>query len=158
MIVDLLRNDLARVAEGASVRVPRLFEAERYATVTQMTSTVIAKLKHESGLGDLLRATFPCGSVTGAPKRRAVEVLRTLEDGPRGAYCGAVGYAAPGPGGLGEAVFNVAIRTAILAGGVGRYGVGSGVVWDSEADAEYDECLLKARVLADLSAAPVRVA
>ena len=163
MIVDLLRNDLARVALRGSVRVPRLFEAERYATLTQMTSTVTADLLPGAGLGDVLRATFPCGSVTGAPKRRAVEVLRAVEDGPRGAYCGAVGYAAPGAGGgaggsLGRAVFSVAIRTAVLAGGVGRYGIGSGVVWDSEADAEYDECLLKASVLAGLSAAPVRVA
>jgi aminodeoxychorismate synthase component I len=161
MIVDLLRNDLARVAEAASVRVPRLFEAERYATLTQMTSTVTARLRADVGLAAVLRATFPCGSVTGAPKRRAIEVLRTLEDGPRGAYCGAVGYAAPssgtGPGGLGTAVFNVAIRTAVLAGEAGRYSVGSGVVWDSEADAEYDECLLKARALSDLADAPVRL-
>ena len=161
MIVDLLRNDLARVARPGSVRVPRLFEAERYATLTQMTSTVTADLRPEAGLADVLRATFPCGSVTGAPKRRAVEVLRTLEDGPRGAYCGAVGYAAPagtsGPNGLGTAAFSVAIRTAVLADGEGRYSVGSGVVWDSEADAEYDECLLKARVLADLADAPVRL-
>ncbi|HEX8385240.1 MAG TPA: aminodeoxychorismate synthase component I [Rubricoccaceae bacterium] len=176
MIVDLLRNDLARVARGGSVRVPRLFEAERYATLTQMTSTVTADLREGVGLADVLRAAFPCGSVTGAPKRRAVEVLRTLEDGPRGAYCGAIGYAAPGPEGLRSAVFNVAIRTAVLAAGgggsrasrvrvhpadlsrEGRYSVGSGVVWDSEADAEYDECLLKARVLSDLADAPVRLA
>lgn len=167
MIVDLLRNDLARVARGGSVRAPRLFEAERYATLTQMTSTVTADLRPDAGLAAVLRATFPCGSVTGAPKRRAVEVLRTLEDGPRGAYCGAIGYAAPsgeppgqpgsGAGGLGTAVFNVAIRTAVLVGGTGRYSVGSGVVWDSEADAEYDECLLKARVLSDLADAPVRL-
>ncbi len=157
MIVDLLRNDLARVARPGSVRVPRLFEAERYATLVQMTSTVTADLRPEAGLADVLRATFPCGSVTGAPKRRAIEVLRTLEDSPRGAYCGAVGYAAPGPDGLGRAAFSVAIRTAVLAGGEGRYSVGSGVVWDSEADAEYDECLLKARVLADLADAPIRL-
>ncbi len=99
------------------------------------------------------RATFPCGSVTGAPKRRAMEVLRTLEDAPRGAYCGAIGYAAPAPGGgLGQAAFSVAIRTATLTGGEGRYDVGSGIVADSVADAEYDECLLKARVLTDLLA------
>ena len=152
MIVDLLRNDLARVAAPGSVRVPRLFDAERYATLTQMTSTVTARLRPDAGLADVLRATFPCGSVTGAPKRRAIEVLRTLEGGPRGAYCGAIGYAAPGADGrLGRAVFNVAIRTAVVAGGAGRYDVGSGIVWDSEADAEFDECLLKARVLTDLA-------
>ena len=157
MIVDLLRNDLARVAQTGSVRVPALFAAERYTTVTQMTSTVTATLRDEVGLADVLRATFPCGSVTGAPKRRAMEVLRTLEDAPRGAYCGAIGYAAPAPGGgLGEAAFSVAIRTATLRGTAGRYDVGSGIVWDSEADAEYDECLLKARVLTDLADAPVR--
>ena len=80
-----------------------------------------------------------------------MQIIRQLETGPRGVYCGAIGYAAPGGGGLGTAAFNVAIRTAVLQGGVGRYDVGSGVVWDSEADAEYDECLLKARVLTDLA-------
>ena len=159
MIVDLLRNDLARVAEPGSVRVPHLFDAERYATVTQMTSTITAALRADVGLADVFAATFPCGSVTGAPKRRAVEVLRALEDGPRGAYCGAVGYAAPAAGGgLGTAAFSVAIRTAVLARGEGRYSVGSGVVWDSEADAEYDECLLKARPLAALADAAIRIA
>ena len=155
MIVDLLRNDLARVSAPGSVRVPALFAAERYTTVTQMTSTVTATLRADATLGDVLRATFPCGSVTGAPKRRAMEVLRTLEDAPRGAYCGAIGYAAPAPtGGVGTAAFSVAIRTATLRGTAGRYDVGSGVMWDSEADAEYDECLLKARVLTDLADEP----
>ncbi len=158
MIVDLLRNDVSRVADAGSVQVPALFAAERYTTLTQMTSTVTARLRSDVGLADVLAATFPCGSVTGAPKRRAVEILRTLEDGPRGAYCGAIGYAAPAPGGgLGTAAFSVAIRTVTLAGGQGRYGVGSGVVWDSRADDEYDECLLKARVLESLADAPIRV-
>ncbi|HEX9950900.1 MAG TPA: aminodeoxychorismate synthase component I [Rubricoccaceae bacterium] len=163
MIVDLLRNDVSRVAEAGSVRVPALFAAERYATLTQMTSTVTARLRPDVGLSDVLTATFPCGSVTGAPKRRAVEILRMLEDGPRGAYCGAIGYAAPcQAGGLGTAAFSVAIRTATLtpdAGGGfrGRYSVGSGVVWDSQADDEFDECLLKARVLKRLAGAPIRV-
>ena len=163
MIVDLLRNDVSRVAEAGSVRVPALFAAERYATLTQMTSTVTARLRPDAGLSDVLAAAFPCGSVTGAPKRRAIEVLRTLEDGPRGAYCGAIGYAAPdAAGGLGTAAFSVAIRTATLtpaaAGGSrGRYSVGSGVVWDSRADDEYDECLLKARVLEGLAGAPIRI-
>ena len=156
MIVDLLRNDLSRVSVPGSVRVPSLFEAERYETLTQMTSTICADLRPDAGLESVLRALFPCGSVVGAPKLRAQEVIRQLEDRPRGVYCGAIGYAAPGPaGGLGTAAFNVAIRTAVLRGGTGRregrYDVGSGVVWDSEADAEYDECLLKARVLTDLA-------
>lgn len=151
MIVDLLRNDLSRVSRPGSVRVPRLFEPEQYQTLTQMTSTVRADLSPEAGLADVVRALFPCGSVVGAPKLRAMEIIRQLETGPRGVYCGAIGYASPGDGGLGEAVFNVAIRTAVLRDGHGRYDVGSGVVWDSEADAEYDECLLKARVLTDLA-------
>lgn len=147
MIVDLLRNDLARVSEAGSVRVPRLFEAERYETVTQMTSTVTARLRADVGVGGALRALFPCGSVTGAPKLRAMEVIRGVEVGPRGVYCGAIGYAAPD----GTAAFSVPIRTAVVAGGAGRYDVGSGVVWDSTAEAEYDECLLKARVLTELT-------
>jgi para-aminobenzoate synthetase/4-amino-4-deoxychorismate lyase len=141
-VVDLLRNDLARVSAPGSVAVPRLFETERYETVTQMTSTVTATLRSEVTLSGVLRALYPCGSVTGAPKLRAMQRIRELETGPRGVYCGAVGYA--GPGG---AVFNVPIRTVELRGGQGRLGVGSGVVWDSEPMAEYEECLLKARFL-----------
>ncbi|MGB3542814.1 chorismate-binding protein, partial [Rubrivirga sp.] len=113
MIVDLLRNDLARVAETGSVRVPALFQAERYETVTQMTSTVTATLRSEAGLGDVVRALFPCGSITGAPKLRAMGVIRDLEVGPRGVYCGTIGYAAPD----GTAAFHVAIRTAVVADG-----------------------------------------
>ena len=150
MIVDLLRNDVSRVSRPGSVRVPTLFEPERYETLTQMTSTVQADLLPGVGLAEVLRALFPCGSVTGAPKLRAMQIIRQLEIAPRGVYCGAIGYAAPGAGGLRAAVFNVAIRTAVLMGSMGRYDVGSGVVWDSEADMEYDECLLKARVLTDL--------
>jgi len=147
MIVDLLRNDLARVSEAGSVRVPALFEAERYETVTQMTSTVTGALRADAGLADVLRALFPCGSITGAPKLRAMEIIRDLETGPRGVYCGAIGSASPD----GTAAFSVAIRTAVVADGWGRYDVGSGVVWDSQPDAEYAECLLKARVLTDLA-------
>jgi para-aminobenzoate synthetase/4-amino-4-deoxychorismate lyase len=142
MIVDLLRNDLARVSVPGSVGVPRLFETERYETVTQMTSTVTATLRPEARLSDVLRALFPCGSVTGAPKLRAMQRIRALEAGARGVYCGAVGYAGPD-----EAVFNVPIRTIALRDGEGRLSVGSGIVWDSEAGAEYAECLLKARFL-----------
>ena len=144
MIVDLLRNDLARVSETGSVRVPALFQAERYETVTQMTSTVTATLRPETGLADAFRALFPCGSVTGAPKLRAMQIIRELESAPRGVYCGSIGHAAPD----GTAAFNVAIRTAVVTDdGAGRYDVGSGIVWDSDPDAEYAECLLKAQVL-----------
>ena len=152
MIVDLLRNDLSRVSEAGSVRVPELFTIERYETVTQMTSTVQGTLKPEVGLSDVLRALFPCGSVTGAPKIRAMQRIRELEKGPRGVYCGAIGYAGPG----GKVAFSVPIRTAVLREGEegmieGELGVGSGVVWDSEVGTEYEECLLKARFLTDLS-------
>ena len=152
MIVDLLRNDVGRIAREGSVRVPRLFETERYPTVTQMTSTVRADLRGGVTLADALRALFPCGSVTGAPKLRAMEIIRQLETGPRGVYCGAVGYALPREGGgLGDAAFNVPIRTAVVRDGEGRYDVGSGVVWDSEAASEWAECWLKASVLTGLA-------
>ena len=146
MIVDLLRNDLGRVAEAGGVDVPALFEVERYATVWQVTSTVRARLPaalRGRALGPALEAAFPCGSVTGAPKRATMALLHDLEDGPRGAYCGAIGYAAPD----GRFVFNVAIRTAEVAGGRGVLGLGGGVVVDSDADAEYDEALLKGRFM-----------
>jgi para-aminobenzoate synthetase/4-amino-4-deoxychorismate lyase len=143
MIVDLLRNDLSVVAEAGSVHVPALFTAERYETLWQMTSTVEAWLRPGVGTGDVVRALFPCGSVTGAPKIRAMQLIADFEAEPRGVYCGAVGFVAPG----GRAVFNVPIRTVVLRGAEGRMGSGSGVVWDSDADAEYDECLLKARFL-----------
>ncbi|MEM1056104.1 MAG: aminodeoxychorismate synthase component I [Bacteroidota bacterium] len=152
MIVDLLRNDLGRVARPGSVRVPRLFQAEQYPTVTQMTSTVQAELRPEAGFEDVMRALFPCGSITGAPKLRAMEIIREIESGPRGVYCGAIGYAAPGQGGgLARAAFNVPIRTAVLRGTEGRYDVGSGVVWDSEWRSEWMECWLKAEVLTGLA-------
>ncbi len=146
MIVDLLRNDLSVVARPGSVRVPRLFEAERYETLWQMTSTVTAEARPGVGVADALRALFPCGSVTGAPKRRAMRRIRELEDAPRGVYCGAIGVVKPG----GDFVFSVPIRTVELLGDpptAGRMGIGSGVVWDSDADEEYAECLLKARFL-----------
>jgi para-aminobenzoate synthetase/4-amino-4-deoxychorismate lyase len=150
MIVDLLRNDLSAVARPGSVAVPALFETERHPTVTQMTSTVTARLAEGRTVADVLRTLFPCGSITGAPKRRAMQRIAELESAPRGVYCGAIGYVAPGADGP-AATFNVPIRTLELAadgdGWRGRMGVGSGVVWDSDADAEYDECLLKARFL-----------
>lgn len=145
MIVDLLRNDLARVCVPGSVRVPALFETERHPTVIQMASTVAGRLRPRVGLPDLFGALFPCGSVTGAPRRAAMHLIRALEPTPRGAYCGAIGYAGPG----GKAVFSVGIRTAVVSGGEGRMGIGGGIVWDSEPEAEYAEALLKARFLSD---------
>jgi para-aminobenzoate synthetase/4-amino-4-deoxychorismate lyase len=141
MIVDLIRNDVARLAETGSVAVPRLFDVETYPTLHTMVSTVTARKRPGVGAGDILRALFPCGSVTGAPKIRAMEILRELEAGPRGPYCGAIGYFAPD----GSARFNVAIRTLTITEGRGELGIGGGVVQDSDAAREYDECLLKAR-------------
>ncbi|HEY4743201.1 MAG TPA: aminodeoxychorismate synthase component I, partial [Desulfuromonadaceae bacterium] len=145
MIVDLVRNDLARVAETGSVTVPALFAVETYPTVHQMTSTVTARLRPDARIMDIFRALFPCGSVTGAPKRRTMEIIRDLEQGPRGIYCGAIGYLSPG----GEALFSVGIRTVVLdmAARTGELGIGSGITWDSVAEDEYRECLAKAAFL-----------
>ena len=139
MIVDLLRNDAGRVAEFGSVRVERAFAVERYETVHQMTSTVRARLREDAGLVEVFRALFPCGSVTGAPKVRTMEIVRAVETGPRGVYCGAVGFASPG-----EAAFSVAIRTLTVRGGTAELGVGAGITWDSDAGDEYRECWDKA--------------
>ncbi|WP_412480836.1 aminodeoxychorismate synthase component I [Azonexus sp. IMCC34839] len=145
MIVDLLRNDLGRVAENGSVRVERLFEIEDYPTVWQMVSEVSAAVPGRS-LADILRALFPCGSITGAPKIRAMQIAGELESEPRGLYTGALGWLAPN----GDFRLNVAIRTLQLAANYrGSLGVGSGIVADSRADAEWRECLLKARFLTD---------
>jgi len=141
MIVDLLRNDLGRVAELGSVSVPNLFTVETYPTLHQMVSTVTAKLKPGVGAGGLVKALFPCGSITGAPKIRAMEVLRELEECSRGIYCGAIGMFAPD----GSARFNVAIRTLTITGNHGELGIGGGLVQDSEMQQEYAEALLKAR-------------
>jgi para-aminobenzoate synthetase/4-amino-4-deoxychorismate lyase len=144
MITDLLRNDLSRIALIGSVRVPELFTVETYPTVHQMTSTVEARLRPGTGFREIVGGLFPCGSVTGAPKIRAMEIIRELETGPRGAYTGSVGMVAPN----GDLRFNVAIRTLFVgADGEGEMGIGSGIVYDSDPAAEYDECLLKARFL-----------
>jgi len=123
--------------------VPELFALETYPTLHQMTSRVTSQLKPETEFADIFKSLFPCGSVTGAPKIRAMEIINELEDSPRGAYCGGLGYIDPD----GDACFNVAIRTLILDGSKLRYSVGSGLVLDSEASDEYEECLLKADVL-----------
>ena len=142
MIVDMLRNDLGRVAETGSVRVPALFEVERHPTLLQMTSSVEAR--SEAPLSRIFEALFPCASVTGAPKVRTMEIIAELEQEPRGVYTGALGWA-----GSGRACFSVAIRTAVADRERRRvrYSVGSGVVADSRADDEYAECLLKGRIL-----------
>lgn len=142
MIVDLLRNDLSVCCRPGSVEVPDLYTTEPYDSVTQMTSTVEGRLRADQGLESIIRALFPCGSVTGAPKRRSMRLIRDIESTPRGVYCGAIGMAGPD-----AAVFNVAIRTAVIDGEEGTMGVGSGIVWDSEPGAEYDECELKTQFL-----------
>jgi para-aminobenzoate synthetase/4-amino-4-deoxychorismate lyase len=148
MITDLLRNDCARVADPGSVVVEQLFAIETYPSVHQMTSTVTARLRPGLDVADVLAALFPSGSVTGAPKIRAMERIAALEGSPRGIYCGSIGWAAPS----GAAAFNVAIRTvAIAPAGRGRLatlGLGSGIVADSSPEAEWAECLVKARFLA----------
>jgi len=140
MIVDLMRNDLSRVARPGSVAVPRLFEVERYPTVHQMVSTVAAELAQGLDAIDALAALFPCGSVTGAPKIRAMQVISEVEASPRGVYTGAIGRLDAS----GDAMFNVAIRTlASEEPGRALLGLGSGVVADSRGAQEWDECLAK---------------
>ena len=146
MIVDLLRNDLSRVAEPGSVAVPELFVIESYPTVHQMTSTVTVQLAEGLGAVDLIRAIFPCGSITGTPKIRAMEIIDEIESSPRGIYCGSIGRIDAG----GDAAFNVAIRTFHLNTYQKRVsvGLGSGVVADSDGASEWAECLAKGRFAA----------
>ncbi|MEX0297868.1 MAG: aminodeoxychorismate synthase component I [Kordiimonas sp.] len=146
MIVDLIRNDLSRISEAGSVEVPTLFEVEQYPTLLQMTSTVKAKARASLKPYELLKAMFPCGSVTGAPKVRAMEIIQSLETSPRGVYCGTIGHFSPQTEGAdANWCLNVPIRTLILdKNGDGRLNVGSGVVADSDPTGEYEECLLKA--------------
>lgn len=147
MIVDLLRNDLSRVAKSGSVEVPDLFHIESYPTIHQMTSTVTAQLDEGRDAVDVLRQIFPCGSITGAPKIRAMEIIDELESGPRGIYCGSIGRIDPN----GDAAFNVAIRTFHLGGDKQggdkklSIGLGSGIVADSTGSEEWRECLAKGR-------------
>jgi para-aminobenzoate synthetase / 4-amino-4-deoxychorismate lyase len=149
MIVDLLRNDLGRVARPGTVRWTDVFDVERYETVWQLTSTVSCDLRPDVALVDVFRALFPCGSVTGAPKVSTMEIIAALEDSPRGVYCGTVGYLAPLGADAPRARFNVAIRTVVVdaESGAAEYGVGGGITWDSRAASEYDETVAKARVL-----------
>ncbi|GAA6150228.1 aminodeoxychorismate synthase component I [Pseudooceanicola nitratireducens] len=142
MIVDLLRNDISRISELGTLHVPDLFSIETYPTVHQLVSRVRAKLRKDITFPQIMTALFPCGSITGAPKIRAMQILRRLETVPRGVYCGSIGYVSP----TGEMSFNVAIRTmSLFDGGHAVLNVGGGLVFDSTAHAEYQECLLKAR-------------
>ena len=145
MIVDLMRNDLTRIAAPGSVSVPELFKVETYPTLHTMVSTISARMAPEVGPGQALAAIFPCGSVTGAPKIRAMEVIAAVEPDARGAYTGSIGRIDPD----GDAAFNVAIRTLHLKEGadVASIGLGSGVVADSRAGEEWDECLAKGAFL-----------
>lgn len=150
MIVDLIRNDVAQLAVTGGVSVTSLCRAERYETVHQLTSEVSARLRPEVDLVDVFRALFPCGSVTGVPKARTMALIRDLEEGPRGVYCGAVGVVAP-PDEPVRARFNVAIRTAVADRdtGIVTYGTGGAITWDSEPTAEYAELQAKAAVLTE---------
>jgi para-aminobenzoate synthetase/4-amino-4-deoxychorismate lyase len=144
MIVDLVRNDVGRVARYGTVNVDGLFQLERYPTLWQLTSSVSASTRPGTTLLSIFQALFPCGSVTGAPKRRAMELISAVERRPRGVYCGAVGFVGPD-----EARFNVAIRTAVVDRQSGRavYGSGGGIVWDSEPEREFAEAVSKAAIL-----------
>ncbi|MFZ0168092.1 MAG: aminodeoxychorismate synthase component I [Candidatus Dormiibacterota bacterium] len=148
MIVDLLRNDLGKVAEVGSVEVPELCTLERFETLWQLTSTVTASPRPNTGLVEIMQALFPCGSVTGAPKARTMELIAELEQNRRGVYCGAVGVVAPA-GAPFRARFSVAIRTAVVDRVTGEavYGVGGGITWDSRPLEEHDELLAKAAIL-----------
>ncbi|MCP5100792.1 MAG: aminodeoxychorismate synthase component I, partial [Chloroflexi bacterium] len=143
MIVDMIRNDMGRVAQVGSIQVPQLFDVERYPTVLQMTSTVTATTN--ASVTDILTNMFPCASITGAPKVRTMEIIRELEPHPRGVYTGSIGYIFPNR----LARFNVAIRTVVIdrEQQQATYGVGGGIVWDSVTADEYEECRTKARVL-----------
>lgn len=157
MIVDLLRNDLGRIAKIGSVKVPGLFDIESHATVFQMTSTVQATLREGTRAPEVMRALFPCGSITGAPKHQTMGLIAQLESTPRGLYCGGIGWidAPRGDASCGDFCMSVAIRTLTLGaehGGLraGRLGIGAGIVLDSEAEDEYQECQLKGRFLTGL--------
>ncbi|MGM0568451.1 MAG: aminodeoxychorismate synthase component I [Elusimicrobiota bacterium] len=143
MIVDLMRNDLSRISERASVKVEKLFEVEKYPTLYQMTSTINSRLKENTTTEQLIKSLFPSGSVTGAPKIRSLEVIRELEDESRGVYTGAMGFFLPSD----YALFNVAIRTVSIKDKKGEMGVGGGIVYDSNPKSEYLEARLKGKFL-----------
>ncbi len=143
MIVDLLRNDLGRICRPGTVTTESLFDVETYETLHQMTSTVKGTVADGVNLEKIFRSLFPCGSVTGAPKIRTMQIIHELESSPRNIYTGAIGFITP----TGDMKFNVPIRTLILQDNEGEMGLGSGVVYDSDAQKEWDECHLKGRFL-----------
>lgn len=143
MIVDLLRNDLGRLSHMGGVSVQSLFDVETYETLHQMTSSIRGEASHPLSLEKMFKALFPCGSVTGAPKIRTMEIIRELEVEDRGVYTGAIGFISP----RSDAVFNVPIRTVVMCGSKGEMGIGSGIVWDSDPEGEWEECRLKGRFL-----------
>jgi para-aminobenzoate synthetase component I len=150
MIVDLLRNDLGKVCRPGSVRVPNLFALESHPTVHHLVSTVTGELAEGADGFDLLRAAFPGGSVTGAPKIRAMQIIAELERAPRGLYCGAIGYVST----TGAMDFNIPIRTIVLRNGSATFHAGAGIVWDSDPAAEYEETLAKARTMIEALTSP----
>jgi para-aminobenzoate synthetase / 4-amino-4-deoxychorismate lyase len=158
MIVDLLRNDLGRIAQTGSVRVPDLFSVERFGAVLQMTSTIVADARTDITLSGVFEALYPCGSITGAPKRRSMQILHELERWPRHLYTGGIGWFDPPESNfpLGDFMLSVPIRTLLLDAPdhhhhrQGEMGIGAGIVYDSNAESEYQECLLKARFLTGL--------
>ena len=152
MIVDLLRNDLGKVCRPGSVLVPELYALESHPTVHHLVSTVTGVLADGVGAFDLVRAAFPGGSVTGAPKIRAMEIIAELERGPRGVYCGAIGYISA----TGTMDLNIPIRTVVLHNGSASFHAGAGIVWDSDPASEYEETLVKARALIDALTQPSR--
>ena len=143
MIVDLLRNDIGRLSLPGTVRVPEIFTVERYKTLFQMISRVEGEIRPDTSWHKIFNALFPCGSVTGAPKIRTMEIISEIESSPRGVYTGAIGFISPQR----KAVLNVAIRTVVLDGESGEFGIGSGITIDSDPEKEYDECRLKAEFL-----------
>lgn len=153
MIVDLLRNDLGKVCRPGSVSVPKLFALESHPSVHHLVSTVTGVLADDADALDLLRAAFPGGSVTGAPKIRAMEIIAELERAPRGLYCGAIGYVSAS----GAMDFNIPIRTIVLRDGSATFHAGAGIVWDSEPAAEYQETLAKARTMIEALTSPRRM-
>ncbi|MBP9742271.1 MAG: aminodeoxychorismate synthase component I [Burkholderiales bacterium] len=145
IIVDLLRNDMNVISTPGSVKVKSLFDIEAYETVYQMTSTIESEIERNLSFKNIIEGLFPCGSITGAPKKRTIQIIKELEPDPRLIYTGTIGYITPDN----DMVFNVAIRTVLLRNGVGELGVGGGITIDSEASSEFEEVKLKAKFLTE---------